>query len=321
MSTKNLPYGGDQRLTLFLALSLLIHLGLGLIALNLGPAYSLFSVRVPTTSREPGVVEVIELPPWVKGDGRPQKVVSRFADRTVHVDKETVPRKGRIVALLKPGGAIRTAPRNKALGKTGPGEAMKSSERKRGISAWQGDKPGDKTYGTTVLIPRASSPGVSDGGPEEALKRARVGAPGQGSIGPNLLLTEEQIAALTKRYEAEAPQAEKGKTLRLNTTELRYQRYLLNMKTRIELYWEFPALAIRNGWQGNLQINFTIKEDGTLAEIKTANSSGYPVLDDSARTALKLAAPFPPFPKNFDIKEININGQFEYKIHYTPQQH
>ncbi len=312
MSTKNLPYGGDQRLSLFLALSLLIHLGLGLIALNLGASYSLFSGRVPAPSREPVVVDVIELPPWVKGDGRPQKAVTRFADRTVHVDKETVPEKNRIVAL-KPGGAIRAALRKKALEKSGPGEAIK----KGGPSARRGYKPEDKTSGVSVLIPAPSPPRVLGGGAEQAPE----GAPGKRGMRPNLLLTEEQIAALTKRYEAEAPNAEKGKTLRLNTSELKYQRYLLNMKTRIELYWEFPALAVRNGWQGNLRISFTIKEDGTLAEIKTANSSGYPVLDDSARTALKLAAPFPPFPKNFDIKEININGQFEYKIHYTPQQH
>jgi TonB family protein len=317
MSTQNLYYGGGQRLTLFLALSLLIHLGLGWVALNLGPAYSLFSERVTAPSREPIVVEVIELPPWVKGDGRPQKVVTRFADRTVHVDKETVPEKGPIVAL-RPGGAIRTIPRNKALGKSGPGEAMKGSGKKRGVSARPGYKPGDKTSGAAVLIPEASSPGVLDGGSAEALEGPLVGAPGRGSMGPNLLLTEEQIAALTKRYEAEAPHAEKGKTLRLNTTELRYQKYLMNMKTRIELYWEFPVLAVRNGWQGNLQINFTINEDGTLGGINIANSSGYPVLDDSARTALKLAAPLPPFPENFDIKQIKINAHFEYKINFAP---
>ncbi len=316
MSTQNLYYGGGQRLTLFLALSLLIHLGLGLIALNLGPGFSLFSGRVPAPSMEPIVVDVIELPPWVKGDGRPQKVVARFADRTVHVDKETVPRKAPIVAV-RPGGAIRTAPRSKALGKSGQGEAVKGSEKKRGVSARQGDKPGDKTYKAGINIPAASSPGVLDGKPTEALEGPLVGAPGKGSMGPNLLLTEEQIAALTKRYEAEAPHAEKGKTLRLNTTELRYQKYLMNMKTRIELYWEFPVLAVRNGWQGNLRINFTINEDGTLGEIKIANSSGYPVLDDSARTALKLAAPLPPFPENFDIKQIKINAHFEYKINFT----
>lgn len=310
MSTQNLSYGGGQRLTLFLALSLLIHLGLGLVALNLGPAHGLFSERVTTPSRRPVVVEVIELPPWVKGDGRPQKVVARFADRTVHVDKETVPRKGTIAAL-RPGGATRTTPRNKALGRWGPGEAVKGSEKKKG---------GDMTSGAGINIPAPSSPGVLGKGSAKALNGPRVGASGKRGMRPNLLLTGEQIAALTKRYEAEAPQAEKGKTLRLNTTELKYQRYLLSMKTRIELYWEYPVLAVRNGWQGNLRINFTINEDGTLGEIKTANSSGYPVLDDSARTALKLAGPFPPFPKNFDITEIRINGQFEYKIHFAPQQ-
>ena len=67
-------------------------------------------------------------------------------------------------------------------------------------------------------------------------------------------------------------------------------------------------------------MNFSIQEDGSINEIKIANSSGYPVLDDSAKTALRLATPFPPFPENFDIKEIKINGRFEYKLRFAPLQ-
>ncbi len=157
------------------------------------------------------------------------------------------------------------------------------------------------------------------------LKFSPSGIPGGAADGsaaspmePNLFLTNAQIAALTRRYEEERPSSESGKTLQLNTTELRYQRYLLNMKTRIELYWEYPILAVKNGWQGNLQMNFSIQKDGSIDEIKIANSSGYPVLDDSAKTALRLANPFPPFPENFDIEEININGRFEYKLRFAP---
>ena len=72
------------------------------------------------------------------------------------------------------------------------------------------------------LSPSGIPGGATDGGARSAME-------------PNLFLTNSQIAALTKRYEEAPHNAERGKTLQLNTTELRYQSYLLNMKTRIEL--------------------------------------------------------------------------------------
>ena len=134
---------------------------------------------------------------------------------------------------------------------------------------------------------------------------------------PNLFLPEETISALAKKYESQSPKGEQGKTLNLNTSELRYANYLINMKRRIELYWEYPEVASRSGWHGRLFINFTIKKDGALGDITLAKSSGYPVLDDAAITALKLAAPFSAFPENFGIEQINIKGQFEYNISYS----
>ncbi|MCR4286609.1 MAG: TonB C-terminal domain-containing protein [Deltaproteobacteria bacterium] len=135
---------------------------------------------------------------------------------------------------------------------------------------------------------------------------------------PNLFLPEQRLAELTKEYEKESPKEEQGKTLQLNTSELKYQRYLVNLKNRIELFWEYPAPAIKNGWQGILQIDFTVKKDGTLEAVRFIKSSNYPALDDAAHTALKLAEPFPPFPENFGVENINIRGQFEYRFINAP---
>lgn len=135
---------------------------------------------------------------------------------------------------------------------------------------------------------------------------------------PNLFLPEQRLAELSKEYEKESPKEEQGKTLQLNTSELKYQRYLVNLKNRIELFWEYPAPAIKNGWQGILQIDFTVKKDGTLEAVRFIKSSNYPALDDAAQTALKLAEPFPPFPENFGVENINIRGQFEYRFINAP---
>lgn len=141
-----------------------------------------------------------------------------------------------------------------------------------------------------------------------------------GPARPNLFLPGAKVEELTRNYEKEAPLAEKGKILDLNTSEWRYQSYLINnVKRRIEIYWEFPETAIRNGWQGKVQINFTINRDGSLSNVGVARSSGYPALDDAAVTAIRLAGPFPQFPENFAVENLTIKGQFEYNIRYGPE--
>lgn len=135
---------------------------------------------------------------------------------------------------------------------------------------------------------------------------------------PNLLLSEDQVTMLSRQYQGSAP-ASKSKTLMLNTSELKYQSYLIELKHKIEQYWEYPRLAAMRGWEGKLFINMTIQRDGTLSEIKLSRSSRYPVLDDAAITAIKLASPFTTFPKDFDIKEINIHGQFVYTLIGPPR--
>lgn len=154
--------------------------------------------------------------------------------------------------------------------------------------------------------------------PTETGKQAKEEAKPQK---PNLFLSEERLTELAKKYEAEAPKGERGKTLQLNTSELKYQKYLLTMKKRIEFYWDYPDVAAMRGWQGKLRIDFTINKDGSISGIKLIKSSNYPVLDDAAITALRLASPLPPFPDDFDVEDINIKASFEYNIYGMPHGH
>lgn len=173
-------------------------------------------------------------------------------------------------------------------------------------------RPADRTEKAEAQVKPQSKPLP----PEPDAKKGTGGAK-EASLEkprPSLFPTPERIAELEKKYEAEAPKGEKGKTLQLNTSETRYQAYLLNMKRRIEFYWEYPEVAARSGWQGTLRIDFTINKDGTVSDINVVKSSNYPVLDDAAVTAIRLANPFPPFPDNFGIEQINIKGGFEYSI-------
>jgi len=152
------------------------------------------------------------------------------------------------------------------------------------------------------------------GNPRAGQKEIRASTPSR----PNLVLSEGQVTRLTRKYQSSAPTS-KSKTLMLNTSELKYQSYLIEIKHKIEQYWDYPRIAAMRGWEGKLIIDLTIKSDGTLSEIHLSRSSRYPILDDAAITAIKLSSPFTNFPKDFDIEEIKIHGQFVYTLIGMPQ--
>lgn len=312
MSTKTFPGDNNERLILFLVLSILLHFGV------LG-ALMLFPKGLPSRAkaREPVVVDVVDLPMAEPENISPvKKPPTHFADREQSVKKETYPApaiRGKAIVLPKP--------QSPEIKKSAPeGAAQKGHPAAKPLPSETADaQPKEELRAGETLIgkegqkaPAAeATPGIKGEAASEPKAPPFKNAP---PAKPNLFLSDERIAELSRKYEAEAPKGEVGKTLQLNTSELKYQKYLLNMKQKIELYWEYPDLAARNGWQGNLRINFRINKDGTVSDIELAKSSGYPMLDDAAITAIRLASPFPPFPKNFEIEDINIKGQFVYHI-------
>jgi len=171
--------------------------------------------------------------------------------------------------------------------------------KKRSLSASKG-KGHEKGGGGNTLNPDAGH------------NKAAANAPAS-RFRPNLLLSDNKVSELARRYQGSGPHT-KSKTLMLNTSELKYQKYLIELRHKIEQYWEYPRSAAMRGWEGKLFIDFTIKRDGTITDVRLSRSSRYPILDDAAITALKLSSPFTTFPKNFKIDELRIHGQFVYNL-------
>lgn len=129
----------------------------------------------------------------------------------------------------------------------------------------------------------------------------------------SLFPPKERLSELSKEYEKQAPVAEAGKNLSFDTSEPRYTSYLEGLKAKVYHEWEYPYAAARDGQSGRLFVRFTILKDGILEEVTLIKSSGYPMLDDAALSAVRLAAPFYPFPKGFgSLEKITINASFEY---------
>ncbi len=301
MSTKTSP---DK--FFFLLVSFLLHAGL--LWLFVSPV-GLRLLAGPVQSRnEPFFVEVVELPPDAAGEPVEPERVTRYADRAMKVKKESVPDERPVApprvrtaspASVPTGGVVRR--KGRAEGNKGG----KGEEVNRGTTAGSGTKP--------VRIP-------GSGG--DALEEGDAGA-GRSQAGPlRLFPSKERLAQLA---EPEAPAArrhlpqggQKGRRrFALNASELKDHRYLLDLKRKLDLFWEYPASSIRDGEQGRLRVDFTVERDGSIKNIRIIKSSGYPALDDAAVTALRLSSPLNPLPESYQKDRLTVHVQFEYKLIY-----
>jgi len=89
------------------------------------------------------------------------------------------------------------------------------------------------------------------------------------------------------------------------TTEKVQQRYLNEHFTYIRNLiikrLVYPRIARRMGWSGRVVLAFVVAEDGSVQSLHVRESSGYPVLDNSAMETVKSVAPFPRPPVAAEI--------------------
>jgi TonB family protein len=58
------------------------------------------------------------------------------------------------------------------------------------------------------------------------------------------------------------------------------------IKEEIGRHMRYPDKAQRMGWQGTVVVDFVVHENGSIHDVRVVQSSGYKVLDDSARDTL-----------------------------------
>jgi protein TonB len=109
----------------------------------------------------------------------------------------------------------------------------------------------------------------------------------------------------------------KEDTVDLNTTEFRYLSYFLKLKRQIEGVWNYPEASRMRGEQGELLLVFTIRRDGYLEDINLLDTSGFRRLDDEAIRAIRVAAPFSPFPQSWPLERLNIRAIFRYSFGWS----
>ncbi|MCM8780875.1 MAG: TonB family protein, partial [Candidatus Omnitrophica bacterium] len=93
--------------------------------------------------------------------------------------------------------------------------------------------------------------------------------------------------------------------------------YFNLIQQKINSYITYPLEAKEKGWEGIVKVKFILNPNGQIKQIQIAQSSGHPLLDEAAISAIKNASPY-PFPKTYS-KELEIllpikyQNPFQYK--------
>ena len=103
-------------------------------------------------------------------------------------------------------------------------------------------------------------------------------------------------------------------TITLDTTDPRYESYTQIIKQAIMSAWIYPEEARKKRIEGTLVIVFSIDSNGNLLATKNDISSGFSILNEAARDAIRTAAPFPPFPPSVTVPKLNIKAGFTYRL-------
>jgi len=110
-----------------------------------------------------------------------------------------------------------------------------------------------------------------------------------------------------------------GEPIPLDSANPKYSDYLDQVRRRIKEKWGFPCVKnestrVCEYKSTQLVIEFGIAKDGKVPFVTVLRSSGYPIYDDWAVNAVKLASPFPPIPDTFSKKGVPIHATFSYVV-------
>lgn len=119
---------------------------------------------------------------------------------------------------------------------------------------------------------------------------------------------------IIQNYAKEDKKQKEGEdSVNFNSMENKYASYFYKFRRSLYQVWTYPRNSIMNNEQGRVRIQFSIKEDGSITNIRVVSSSGYPDLDRAAVDALKNMGKV-PFEDSFDLNVLHVDGYFYYQL-------
>ncbi len=131
------------------------------------------------------------------------------------------------------------------------------------------------------------------------------------------LQTKLEMAKLATEIQHEAQAYAKRphkKFISANTKEYAYAAYMAAWVARVERIGNlnYPDEARREHMHGQLVLTVALDRKGAIKSVDVIHSSGHKLLDDAAMRIVRLAAPFPPIPKDEGIDELYITRTWQF---------
>ncbi|MBS0569434.1 MAG: energy transducer TonB [Proteobacteria bacterium] len=131
------------------------------------------------------------------------------------------------------------------------------------------------------------------------------------------LETKLEMARLATEIQRESQAYAKRphkKYISANTKEYAYAAYMAAWVARMERIGNlnYPDEARRDHVHGQLVLTVALARNGKIKSIDVIHSSGHKILDDAAMRIVRLAAPFPPIPKDENIDELYITRTWQF---------
>ena len=116
-----------------------------------------------------------------------------------------------------------------------------------------------------------------------------------------------------------------GEPIPLDSADPKYNDYLERVRRMIKEKWGYPCIKdVSTGHcdykSARLKIVFGILRDGRVPTLAVTLQSGYPIYDDYAANAIRLAQPFPPVPASLlaaaksGSTGVKIEAAFQYVL-------
>ncbi len=93
-----------------------------------------------------------------------------------------------------------------------------------------------------------------------------------------------------------------GSRIGVENPDFTYGYYLDRLLSLIDAQWQRPNMG-----EVKAVIHFEIGKDGSISDLRVAESSGYNSFDFAALRAVQSAAPFPPLPRGYKNDSLGVN--------------
>ena len=105
-----------------------------------------------------------------------------------------------------------------------------------------------------------------------------------------------------------------GDTVSLNLQHNLLVSFFRRFHDQVELVWNYPTRAARNGIEGTLELLIIVNRKGELIDVVPLQSSGSELLDFEAIQAIYRAAPFGALTKHYPHDKLKIQAFFSYRL-------